>query len=156
MGSRAQARRATKFLDRVNTLARNAGMTHDQLKIVTIAALDAEVALDDRDEQRLKELEAAGFRLVNGGQTDAYDDQGMAPWRIYDHRTGETLAEGRGRPVDMDELWQDDWYHVDRVLDELDVPPLEIDGFDPDAVQTVREEVTRPALAPLYRRWATS
>jgi hypothetical protein len=43
---------------------------------------------------RAREIEAKGMRLVEGGQTGGYDEQGNAPWEITDWRRGVLLASG--------------------------------------------------------------
>ncbi len=80
---------------------------------------------------KIREIEAAGGRIVTGGQTGEYDDHGGCDWEIEDWRTGEILAEGHGARADFDAAWtrldpDGRWRHVDRIhADPTDATPTE-------------------------------
>src|SRR5262245_1687957 len=61
---------------------------------------------DDREAQQIAELEAKGYRIVTGGQTDGYVD-GKTSFELRDWRTGELIFEGRSTLDDFDELWDE-------------------------------------------------
>jgi hypothetical protein len=75
------------------------------------------------EARKVAELEAQGYRVVDGGQTDGYGDDGTAPYEYTDWRTSEVLQSGRiASPADIpDPPGSDMWYHIDRVLDNDDL-----------------------------------
>lgn len=78
---------------------------------------------EDARQERIRALEAAGRRIVDGGQT------GQDEWEITDWRTGETLASGTGGPDAYGEAAQHldpngTWLHVDN----LDTEPVNVES----------------------------
>lgn len=79
---------------------------------------------------RIRALEAAGHRMVDGGQTGRTEDD-QATWEITDWRTGEVLASGIGdNAYDSEGARLDPdgkWLHIDNV--EEDMAEVESAGF---------------------------
>lgn len=97
------------------------------------------------DEQarldRVHALEAAGHRMVDGGQTGRTDDD-QATWEITDWRTGELLASGIG----------DDAYDAEGARLDPDGKWLHIDNVDEDLTEV--EAVGIPvSLANALQDW---
>ncbi|MFG2540641.1 hypothetical protein ACGFU4_35925 [Streptomyces sp. NPDC048511] len=95
------------------------------------------------DEQarldRVCALEAAGHRMVDGGQTGRTED-GQAAWEITDWRTGELLASGVGDDAYDSEGARLDpdgkWMHIDNVEEDLtEAEPVGIPASLADALQ---------------------
>lgn len=90
---------------------------------------------EDARQERIRGLEAAGRRIVDGGQT------GQDEWEITDWRSGETLASGTGGPDAYGEAAQrldpdGTWLHVDNLDTEpADVEPVGIPASLADALQ---------------------
>lgn len=90
---------------------------------------------EDARQQRIRALEAAGRRIVDGGQT------GQDEWEITDWRSGETLASGTGGPDAYGEAAQrldpnGTWLHVDNLdTDPVDVEPVGIPASLAEALQ---------------------
>lgn len=90
---------------------------------------------EDTRQERIRALEAAGHRIVNGGQT------GQDEWEITDWRTRETLARGTGGINAYDEAGarldpDGTWFHVDNLdTDPVDVEPVGIPASLADALQ---------------------
>lgn len=90
---------------------------------------------EDARQERIRALEAAGRRMVNGGQT------GEDEWEITDWRTGETLASGTGGLDAYGEAGQrldpnGTWLHIDNLDTGLaDVEPIGIPASLADALQ---------------------
>jgi hypothetical protein len=85
--------------------------------------------LDETDRvTRIRDLEAAGRRIVTGGQTRRNDDD-TSEWEIRDWRTNEVLACGTGDDgydtacLELDP--QDTWIHIDSVDSALTDPVTE-------------------------------
>lgn len=94
-------------------------MTKSIAKVV--AAVIAQNEANQRATvERIKELEAQGRRIVNGGQT--YDG-----WEYFDYHTKEVLADHTG-DLDPDEAWKPQWCHIDRITE--DVWDLDLPGLD--------------------------
>jgi hypothetical protein len=77
-----------------------------------IAALDLDAKLV---EARIIELEAEGYRIIDGGQISGGGDEEIE-WEYTDWRTGEVIATGRGTD---DSCCPDNWYHMDPLRDEI-------------------------------------
>lgn len=90
---------------------------------------------EDARQERIRALEAAGRRMVNGGQT------GEDEWEITDWRTGETLASGTGGLDAYGEAGQrldpnGTWLHIDNLdADLVDVEPVGLPASLADALQ---------------------
>jgi len=87
--------------------------------------------LDSADTAaRVAEVEARGHRIVSGGQTSSYDEDGTTSWEVTDWRTGELLASGRSTgPDGMDEAVAaldpgNTWYYIDGIT--MDTEPTEV------------------------------
>jgi hypothetical protein len=81
-------------------------------------------------EAWVAEVEAQGYRVVDGGQTSAYEyssGTGRCDYEVTDYRTGEILASGHGTIEDYEaagealsrRLGQPLW-HIDPLTDEVD------------------------------------
>jgi hypothetical protein len=100
-------------------------------------ALDAIAQDEARFDQKVRELEAEGYRIVGGGGTN------NKRWEYTDWRTGESLAKGHVKDRDKHEP-PENWYHVDHVMEEAWVnrPELvEIDDLPPDLAHAVASAV---------------
>lgn len=133
-------------------------MSDVTLKAVAAYLFEVEDVLDKRVEEAIAAVAAAGYRIVSGGQTDSYEpDTGLAPWEITDYRTGELLASGKSAgPEGMDDCWQDTWFHIDRVGEDLPDVELSFGDVPEGLLNALRDEVTRPAVEALYRAWVTA
>lgn len=111
------------------------------------------LALNDHDtkleRKHVAELEAKGYRIVTGGQTDGYGDDGKTSFELRDWRTSELIFEGRGTLDDFERMWEEHdpderFYDHDTLVDDLpgpDLPPA------PDGLPA--------SLAQLIGGWAT-
>jgi hypothetical protein len=81
--------------------------------VVRQIALTLEILARDqsRFDTRIRELEAEGIRIVDGGPIDDCE------WKHTDWRTGEVLARGAYRDYERFEP-PGKWYHVDHVYQE--------------------------------------
>ena len=68
----------------------------EPIKRHLIEILEAFKKYGDRRESKIHELEVQGRRIVDGGQTSSYGDDGKCDWEITAWRTGEVIASGRG------------------------------------------------------------
>jgi hypothetical protein len=90
---------------------------------------------EEARQERIRALEAAGHRIVDGGQTSQDE------WEITDWRTGETLASGadglRGYEAAGERLDPDGkWLHIDRLDTEYTkVEPVGIPDSLADALE---------------------
>jgi hypothetical protein len=64
------------------------------------------------EEARIKELEAQGWRIVDGGT------MGDGEWDWTDYRTNEVLASNETHDGDPFDAWGERWYHIDRITDD--------------------------------------
>lgn len=95
-------------------------------------SLDALEADSTAERKLAGGMQVEGYRLVDGGQVDG--DR----WEITDATTGETLAAGDSGLTGMDEAWRDDWYHVDRLVDQSGLTsPEPTDGLPGSLQQTI-------------------
>lgn len=83
----------------------------------------------ERREAKLRELEADGLRIIGGGQTSSYDDDGNASFNVTDWRTGEVLGSGHGSFADYDALLKNldstgAFFHIDHLDDDLTIDEL--------------------------------
>jgi len=98
-----------------------------------IEILEAFKRYEDRREARIQELETQGRRIVDGGQTSSYGEDGKCDWEITDWRTGEVIASGRGTIEDYDAAGdasdpEHHFFHIDHVSDDDDplAPPYDV------------------------------
>jgi hypothetical protein len=78
-------------------------------------------ARDRLHHTKIEELEAQGFRIIDGGQID---DDG---WEYTDWRTGEVLARGTGDDSGIGK--GERWYHIDRVHDDAGIYAVKVAGI---------------------------
>jgi hypothetical protein len=76
----------------------------DVIREYVRAVLQATRAAEQAEQDEIARIEAAGFRLVEGGQVT--EDR----WEITDYRTGEILAEGADGP--------DEYFEAANLLDK--------------------------------------
>ncbi|MFJ9558381.1 hypothetical protein ACIRPH_31625 [Nocardiopsis sp. NPDC101807] len=92
-------------------------MAEDLVKQHVITLLGRRRELQEAIEKRVSEHEAAGGRVVDGGQVD-HDT-----WEVTDYRTGETLAEGSNGLNGFLELLgshqAESWALIDPLTDDL-------------------------------------
>lgn len=94
-------------------------------------------------DQRREEVIVKGLRIVDGGQTGPWSD-GSVPVEYTDSTTGEVLF--RGSIAHPDEVWQDDWFHVERLHDGVPLPDHPADPSLPEPVQDLLEALTEKCL----------
>lgn len=99
------------------------------------ALLRQHLADEEARQERIRILEEAGRRIVDGGQT------GQDTWAITDWRTGDLIASGTGDYSDYDDAAQrldpdNTWLHIDNVdADSTSVKPVGIPASLADALQ---------------------
>lgn len=93
-----------------------------------------------QQKESIANVERRGYRIIDGGQEDAYGDDGKCDYRCTDWRTGQVLFAGRGTYTDycaaMDAAEKRDgriWCHRDHV-DEV-------------ATEGTRDDLTPPEVA---------
>lgn len=95
-------------------------------------------------QARVAEVEADGYRVVDGGPLGEPDAFGRSRWSITDYRTEEVLAEGHGTDADyeaatrllQDELGQRFW-HIDPLTEGVNHEhPEFLDGPESDLKDT--------------------
>lgn len=104
---------------------------------------------DAAEDARYAEIEAEGFRLVNGSQAMP-DDDGESDWKITDYRTGKVLAHGHGTPEEFDGAW-------DALAGQLGQPLHDADLVRDETAKasTGRPETGLPdSLADALQDWA--
>ena len=117
----------------------------------------ADDAIEGAERAWVEAQERKGLRVVSGGQTGAYDEDGEAPWTVTDWRTHETLATGVSSYDDM--TWDDNWIDISaaesggalngvdldpetKVLDELpENTPPQVRSFIEGLIATMEYEV---------------
>jgi hypothetical protein len=116
------------------------------------AVLDQAAERHDAEQARCAEVEAEGFRIVDGGQTTSYDDDSKCGYAISDFRTGEVLAKGYGPAEDFDAAWdaladklRQPLYHRDRIFDEV---------LESDDRQSWPSTTLPKSLATALQEWA--
>jgi hypothetical protein len=91
------------------------------IEVITAALEDLDQA-ERRYEAALREVRAAGYRIVT--HVNHYDgtDDGPIDWQVLDAETREVLAAGTdtGAEHGIDDVWRDDWFHEDGVDDVAD------------------------------------
>jgi hypothetical protein len=114
----------------------------DAVRIHVRKALEAERAYTDAVNDKVREVEAAGGRVIGGGQIDGDE------WEITDWRTGERIAHGHSGADGLDDVLSrldpdGKWWHVDRLYDDIllgDVSPTE--GVPPSLATALEDWVT--------------
>ena len=131
-------------------------MTDTQDQETTIAASISEYIrallrhnlADERARQeRIRELEGSGHRIISGGQTGRLDD-GQATWEITDWRTGEPIESGTGNyeayEVAANRLDPDGkWIHVEHISEgddsEAGTPQVEPAGVPASLAEALQD-----------------
>lgn len=95
-------------------------------------------------QQRIAELESQGYRIVDGGQTGGYDDDGRCPWEVTDWRTREVLTSGHGTFDDYGETLtridpEETWFHIDQILNDESFTEPSSDGLPPSLAEALEE-----------------
>lgn len=98
---------------------------------------------DAAEARRAEEVAAQGFRLVNGGQVSGWSE-GRTQVEYTDARTGEVLFSGE--VTNPDEGWDDAWFHVDRLRDDVPLPDYPIDRSLPRPVRKFLETLSETSL----------
>ncbi|MEU2573603.1 hypothetical protein ACIP3B_24625 [Streptomyces anulatus] len=95
-------------------------MSDEPVKAHVRKWLAANVAVQESFQTKVRDLEASGLLIVDGGQIGSYDEDDRADWEVRDWRTGEVLASGHSTFDGMDEvLAQVDPEQRFRFLDRL-------------------------------------
>jgi hypothetical protein len=103
--------------------------------------LQSLAAYYNRRDARIRDLEAAGHRIVDGGpgagSTDAAGRQ--VAFETTDWRTGEILVAVTGQLEDHDRALDaadpdDRWWHIDCVEDDIDAPDVVAAEGIPDSL----------------------
>jgi hypothetical protein len=84
-------------------------------------------------------LEAEGFRIVDGGSTSPDE------WEYTDWRSGEVLAAGDRNEGKGDVDWPDNWFHIDRVHDDIPLGPEPVLGLPEWLTDAIVEAVENDA-----------
>ncbi|MEU6054194.1 hypothetical protein ABZ829_27710 [Streptomyces xanthochromogenes] len=104
------------------------------------ALLRSQLVDEEARQQTIRELEKAGHRLIDGGQTGRSED-GEATWEITDWRTGALLASGSGDHHTYDDTTarldpDGKWIHIDSIdNDPPEVEPAGLPASLADALQ---------------------
>jgi hypothetical protein len=92
-------------------------MTIEELGSMIVQQIQNAIDATDREnaqiDARIKELEAQGYRIINGGQISSGDEPDKGEYT--DWRTGEVLWTGAyddSRP-------DNNWYHIDHIQNEV-------------------------------------
>lgn len=116
------------------------------------AVLDQAAERHATEAARCTEIEAEGYRIVEGGQTTSYDDDSKCGYAISDFRTSEVLVRGYGAAEEFDTAWDaladklgQPLYHRDRIFDEV----LEANDRSPSPETTLPK-----SLAGVLEEWA--
>lgn len=95
---------------------------------------------------KVREVEAAGGRIVTGGQTS------QTGWEILDWRTDEVLAKGDSGLEGFEETWSrldpnDLWWDFDTLTDGLDLyekfPVPDAEGVPPSLAEALEDWIGR-------------
>lgn len=106
---------------------------NDASKAHVRALLEAQAADIAAEEQEIRELEANGYRIVDGGQDGSYDTQNRCAWSTADWRTGEVLVSGFGTIEEMEQAVEaadpeGRWVHRDGIGSEDGPEEVETEG----------------------------
>lgn len=101
------------------------------------------------DAKEIAQLEAAGRRIVDGGQITSYDEDNECGWEITDWRTGEVLASGHStyeEYIAAYELVDPDgkFYHHDHIGETPTTVP-DTDGVPPSLAQALEDWIGQNA-----------
>jgi hypothetical protein len=94
---------------------------------------------NERRNAAIEEAEAAGRRIVSGGQISG------KTWELHDWRTGEALAGGDGGLEEMDKVGErldpdGTWLHIDRLgYDDEALAYVETEGLPGDLNSTLQD-----------------
>ena len=98
---------------------------------------------DHARRRRARELERAGYRIVDGGQT------GTDSWAIHDWRTGQVLAAG-DYGSESDDLAARErldphrtWFHYDWLADDIPLSDVPVSGLPPSLALAVENWIGR-------------
>ncbi|MER6314390.1 hypothetical protein ABT237_11550 [Streptomyces sp. NPDC001581] len=121
--------------------------------------LDANERVQEQFAQRVAEVEAAGHRIIDGGQTGSYDDAGRASWAISDWRTGTVLASGCDdyehysaalTKADPDNCW----ILVDNLSEQTGLPEVDpIPGLPESLAEALQEWIESNAAPSEVAAW---
>ncbi|WP_157109188.1 hypothetical protein [Cryobacterium arcticum] len=117
----------------------------------------ADDALERAERAWVETQERKGLRVVSGGQTGTYDEDGKAPWTVRDWRTHETLATGVSSYDDV--TWADNWIDIsaaDVALNGVDLDPATkvVDELPADTPPQVRSFIGGLVAAMEYEDWS--
>ncbi|MFE7928358.1 hypothetical protein ACFU6S_06390 [Streptomyces sp. NPDC057456] len=102
-------------------------MSDDLVKDHVRKWLAANVTVQEAFHVKVRELEASGLRIVDGGQTGSYDDDGRSDWEVTDWRTGQVVASGHSSFDGMTEALgrvdpDNRFVFLDRLSEETELP----------------------------------
>jgi hypothetical protein len=106
-----------------------------------------EAAWEAAFSARVREIEAEGHRIINGGQTSPNG------WDITDWRSGEVLATGEdgleGYEAAVNRLDPDErFWHVDNIYEEVEIGEISpTAGVPPTLAEALRDWVSRAPAA---------
>lgn len=94
----------------------------------------------EAEDAKIRGIEAAGGRIVDGGQLD------NQTWEITDWRTGTRLAHGDGGLDGFSEAWlrldpDGCWWHIDRIGENFLSEPSATDGVPPSLAEALQDWV---------------
>jgi hypothetical protein len=74
--------------------------------------------IEELTEERCRQLEAKGFRIVTAGQTGGFDDPEdpyRCQWDVTDYRTGDVIVAFWGTPDGFEAAWDQhpEWQQID-------------------------------------------
>ncbi|WP_327286531.1 hypothetical protein OG974_32660 (plasmid) [Streptomyces sp. NBC_00597] len=134
-------------------------MSDDLTRLFVRRWLEANERVQEQFAQRVAEAEAAGHRIVDGGQTGSYDDAGRAPWAITDWRTKVVLASGRDDYEGYDAaLAKTDpdgcWLLVDNLSQQTGLPEVDpIPGLPESLAEALLEWLESKAAPAEVAAW---
>lgn len=98
-------------------------------------------------ERKVDELVASGKRIIDGGQTSSYYDDGTCDWEVTAWKTDEVVLSGRSDIAGYDKAVQEadpdgTWFHIDNI--ELPLSDTVTAGL-PESLQTALRDWTENA-----------
>lgn len=119
----------------------------------------ADDAIEGAERAWVEAQERKGLRVVSGGQTGAYDEDGKTPWTVTDWRTHETLATGVSSYDYM--TWADNWIDISAAesggaLNGVDLDPATkvLDELPENTPPQVRSFIEGLIAAMEYEDWS--